>query len=70
MASRQTFLDRFAEAEERYAGGPVPRPVDWSGYRLIPRAMEFWQDRAHRLHERRRFERAEDGTWPSTLLYP
>ena len=69
---RETFVARFAEAEARYAGGPVERPAHWYGFRLSPRAIEFWQDREHRLHERRRFIRdtaAPDG-WASTLLYP
>ena len=69
MAARTTFLDRYAEAEARFAGGAVIRPEHWTGFCLTPTAMEFWLDRPHRLHERRRFERQEGG-WSSTLLYP
>lgn len=66
---RETFLARYAAAEARFAGGPVERPPHWTGFRLTPRAIEFWIDRDHRLHERRRFVRDGQG-WASTLLYP
>ena len=69
LPTREVFLDRFEAAETRFEGGPVPRPDHWSGFRLIPARMEFWQDRAHRLHERRLFTRDGDA-WPSTLLFP
>ncbi len=72
LDSRATFVSRFGEAEARFAGQPVVRPAHWFGFRLMPRALEFWQDREHRLHERRRFARdpAASGGWSSTLLYP
>lgn len=66
---RLSFLERYAAAEARYAGHDVERPEHWTGFRLAPRAMEFWIDRQHRLHERRRFVRGDSG-WSSTLLYP
>jgi pyridoxamine 5'-phosphate oxidase len=69
LADRATFEARFAEMEQRFAGGDVPRPPHWGGYRVTPVAIEFWQDRAHRLHERRLFMREGDG-WAGGMLYP
>lgn len=69
LDSRATFEARFAEMQARFEGGPVPRPPHWSGYRVTPQQIEFWQDRAHRLHERRLFTRTDDG-WAEGMLYP
>tara|TARA_R110000824_G_scaffold11746_10_gene51521 strand:+ start:39399 stop:39974 length:576 start_codon:yes stop_codon:yes gene_type:complete len=69
LEDRATFEARFAEMTQRFDGGDVPRPPHWSGYRLTPTRFEFWQDRAHRLHERRTFVRDGDD-WTEGLLYP
>ena len=69
LESRATFEARFDEMKARFENQPVPRPPRWSGFRVIPRAIELWQDRAHRLHERRFFTRAGDG-WSEGMLYP
>lgn len=66
---RETFEARFEEAQARFADAPVPRPPHWGGYRVAPERIEFWQDRAHRLHERRLFTREAEG-WSEGLLYP
>ena len=69
LDSRQTFEARFRELEKKYEGGEVPRPPHWSGYRVTAERIEFWIDRARRLHERRLFLRHADG-WDESLLYP
>lgn len=69
MAHRGDFEARIAAETERFAGGPVPRPPRWSGWRIVPSQIEFWQDRDNRLHEREVFTRAGDG-WTQGLLYP
>jgi len=69
LPGRATFEARFEAAKARFAGQDVPRPPFWGGFRVTPRVIEFWQDRAHRLHERRLFTRSGDG-WTEGLLYP
>ena len=72
LARRQDYLDRIAELEARYPEGvTVPRPPHWTGFALMPLAIEFWQDRDARAHDRRRFARdTVDAPWSDTLLYP
>jgi pyridoxamine 5'-phosphate oxidase len=70
MEARGAFEARFAEMQARFEGGDVPRPPHWGGYRVTPTMLEFWQDRAHRLHERRLFTPSGAGGWTEGLLYP
>lgn len=70
LDARSTFEARVAEEERRWEGRDVPRPEGWGGYRLIPVQFEFWQDREHRLHERRVFRPRGDGGWDEGLLFP
>jgi len=79
LADRAMFESRFAEAEARFADKPVPRPSHWSGFRVVPQRIEFWEDRDHRLHHRRLFTPIDDGSesgsgsgsgWNEGLLYP
>lgn len=69
LADRATFEARFEAEQARFEGRDVPRPPHWGGYRVAPARIEFWSDRAHRLHERRVFTRTADG-WSEGLLYP
>ncbi|MDQ2860157.1 MAG: pyridoxamine 5'-phosphate oxidase [Pseudomonadota bacterium] len=69
MPDRFALERRVAEFGLKFGLGKAPRPPHWSGYRVKPRAIEFWRNRPFRLHERLLFERAGEG-WTSRRLYP
>jgi pyridoxamine 5'-phosphate oxidase len=71
LESRLAFEKAIALATAKFAIGTVPRPPYWTGYRLRPLVMEFWQDRPYRLHDRVEFRREQlDAPWRKTRLYP
>ncbi|MDX1460510.1 MAG: pyridoxamine 5'-phosphate oxidase [Xanthomonadales bacterium] len=69
LSSRAELLKRVAAEEVRYLGKPVPRPPHWSGFRVVPRMVEFWRGRKSRLHDRIRYTLEPDG-WVRRRLYP
>lgn len=74
LDDRQTLLDRYQELEAHHGDDePVPRPVHWGGWRVVPHTIELWQGRPNRLHDRLRYTRPTPtpGTpWSLTRLSP
>ena len=69
LDARATLERRVKELEAKYPEGQVPRPPNWSGFRLQPERLEFWRDMPYRLHERLLYTRAGAG-WDTQWLYP
>jgi len=69
IAGRAELERHFAETVERCGGHPA-RPAHWGGYRVIPAAIEFWQGRENRLHDRLLYRRVPDGNWLIERLAP
>ncbi len=69
ITSRENLEKRFAEFESEFADN-VPRPPHWGGYRLAPTAIEFWQGRDNRLHDRIRYRLQQDKSWRIERLAP
>ena len=69
IPGREVLDDALAELGERYPGD-VPRPEYWGGYLLRPTAIEFWEGRANRLHDRTHYLRDGEGGWRSERLSP
>ncbi len=71
LNNREELEGRIAKFAGEFEGGDVPRPPHWSGFRLMPKHVEFWTDQESRLHIRETFTRDRDtGVWSSGLLYP
>jgi pyridoxamine 5'-phosphate oxidase len=71
VASRAELEQRYAEMLQKHAQDPVvPRPSHWGGYRVTPDAIEFWQGRKSRLHDRLLYTKQADGTWSRSRLAP
>ncbi len=66
---RETLEADFAKYSEQFGAGEVPLPEHWGGFRLIPQAIELWQGRANRLHDRLEYQRTESG-WSRQRLSP
>ena len=69
LDDRATLEAAVVRETARFEGQDVPRPERWTGWRVVPRSVEFWRDRGFRLHDRLRFDREGDG-WAKTRLWP
>ncbi|MGD9600969.1 MAG: pyridoxamine 5'-phosphate oxidase [Gammaproteobacteria bacterium] len=69
LETRFALEKRVAQFAARFGFGTVPRPPFWSGYRVVPDAIEFWAEGAFRLHDRTQYQRDGD-TWTVSKLYP
>jgi pyridoxamine 5'-phosphate oxidase len=69
LPDRATLERRLAEVEQKYPGETVPRPRYWSGFRVLPRRIEFWQGMPYRLHDRVVYT-PSDGGWVAGRLFP
>lgn len=69
MLSWQDFLDKISEFENKFINQDIPRPEFWSGFRIVPKAIEFWQEGDFRIHQRFLYERSPSG-WIVNQLYP
>jgi len=69
LAAREELEARVKAVEEKFADGEVARPPFWSGFRVLPERIEFWQSRPSRLHDRTVYVR-QNGAWVIEKLYP
>lgn len=70
IVSRQVLEDQFEAFKQKFDGEDVPRPEFWGGYRIVPMAVEFWQGRASRLHDRLVYRALDGGEWQIERLSP
>jgi pyridoxamine 5'-phosphate oxidase len=69
LTARRLLEQRYAEIAQRYGEAP-PRPANWGGYRVLPDAIEFWQGRPNRLHDRLLYRKTAEGNWAIVRLSP
>lgn len=69
LPKKHTLMFRFLKYQEQFLGKEVPRPSFWSGFRLIPQRIEFWQRQENRLHVRQLYNKEND-SWVISSLYP
>ncbi|WP_439107363.1 pyridoxamine 5'-phosphate oxidase [Congregibacter sp.] len=70
IAKRALLEEEVRKLRNKFADGDVPVPDFWGGYRVQAQRIEFWQGGEHRLHDRFRYVRAEDGSWDVAQLQP
>ena len=70
VGDRDALEKRLWELEAEYEGREIPRPPFWGGYRVEPEAIEFWQGRENRMHDRLLYRRLSDGGWRMQRLQP
>lgn len=79
LDSRAQLEQEVSRYEAKFDGAEIPRPPYWHGLKLVPNAFEFWQDGAHRIHDRWRFEPTKKAanndmthaqSWASQRLFP
>jgi pyridoxamine 5'-phosphate oxidase len=70
VRDRAELEARYAEMAAAHKDPAVPLPDNWGGYRLTPEAIEFWQGRKSRLHDRLLYTRQADGAWSRSRLEP
>lgn len=70
LADRATLERLTAEFEAKFASGPIPRPPNWGGLRIVPNSVEFWQGGVARLHDRLIYRRQPDAAWNIERLFP
>ncbi|CAA9321898.1 MAG: Pyridoxamine 5'-phosphate oxidase [uncultured Lysobacter sp.] len=70
LEAREVFTERLSRVEREFEGRDVPRPLRWTGFRVVPERVEFWYGAAFRLHERWLYEGSLTDTWSKRMLYP